>query len=210
MSLDTFCAAMTEPIRMGDSHRFEFRCAPIGADRKVFLRSKWWGSETPSDEKNPMFRLRDGLIALGGSEACLPSLEEDLEKIFTRGQLWTGYGAKLMAGRPSQCHENACLLWEQNQDKLCLATGYYLSGDGMWRQHSWCVQPGKRGGNARVIETTEVAQLYFGFVMTLGETLEFGTGNTDFGIDAIPETEERYRLMEANEGKRKLRRFRNT
>ena len=44
----------------------------------------------------------------------------------------------LYAGRTSACHENAAVLHELDP-KNRVVTGWALSADGIWRQHSWCV-----------------------------------------------------------------------
>jgi len=49
----------------------------------------------------------------------------------------------------NQCHENTATLFQQGKIKE-LHTGYALSDDGLWRQHSWGVDV-----NGKIIETTE-------------------------------------------------------
>ena len=58
-------------------------------------------------------------------------------------------------GEPSQCHANACLLWLAGEVDS-VVTGYALSGDGLWRQHSagWDF-------DGTVVETTEARDAYF-------------------------------------------------
>lgn len=195
--LDVFCAPRGGVIRLGREHKLPFTCTPMddGWKSSIAESGHWWGMPETGREKEEdprfdrrMFDLRDGLIHMGGEAACMPWLEEDLDKILARGQLWAGHNLKMMRGAPNQCHSNSCLLLEANQDKpVFLATGYALSEKGgMWRQHSWCVQAKPRG--ARILETTEPRELYFGFVMTLEETLEFADNNTDFGIEISPES----------------------
>ena len=55
------------------------------------------------------------------------------------------------------------------------ATGYALSADGMWRQHSWLIHRKPRSN--RVVETTEPRILYFGFAMTLEHCEKFVSYN---------------------------------
>lgn len=155
-------------------------------------KTKWWAKAEKDPAVDPLlYELRDGLIKLGGEAACLPWIEEDIDKLMTRGQLWTGSNLKMAKGKNSQCHYNSGLLWEANQEKdLFIATGYALSEEGgLWRQHSWCVQ--KKARSMQIIETTEPRALYFGFVLTLDETIDFAFDNTD-GIEVNPETVERY------------------
>lgn len=73
-------------------------------------------------------------------------------------------GAERMRGEDCHCHSNSALLWEVNKDKTVICTGYALSADGMWRQHSWLIHRKPRSN--RVVETTEPRILYYGFAMT--------------------------------------------
>lgn len=120
--------------------------------------------------------LHDILIAIGGEETCFPDIEEDMTKILERGRFYKGT-SKMIKGRPSRCHENACLLWRRNHAShdIHIATGYALSKDGMWRQHSWLVQrySTAKQQRTRIIETTKKRVAYFGFEMTEEEAERF-------------------------------------
>jgi len=122
-------------------------------------------------------RLTAGLIFFGGERVLIPSVEEDLNKILERGVLLDGKTVKLMKGLPSQCHQNSALCWMANQDKTLLMTGYGLSDDALWRQHSWVIWIKKSG--VQIIETTEPRRAYFGFVLTEQEATVFCELNTD-------------------------------
>ena len=118
------------------------------------------------------------LRAFGGDEVCMPELfEEDVCEILERGQLWYGDHSRMVKGRPSDCHRNSCVLWEKNkaEKEIAIATGYALSKDGLWRQHSWLVLRNLR--SVEVIETTVKRIAYFGFVMTHDEADEFCRNN---------------------------------
>jgi hypothetical protein len=57
----------------------------------------------------------------------------------------------------SNCHKNVAEFWQRRSGNLiALATGYALSDDGLWRQHSWGIR-----SNA-IFETTEPRKIYFG------------------------------------------------
>ncbi len=88
-----------------------------------------------------------------------------------RGQFWYGDKIHIMKGDPGECHRNSSLIWKRNKNSIRLVTGYALSDDGMWRQHSWCIWIKPRVN--RVIETTAKRIAYFGFVMTLAECERF-------------------------------------
>jgi hypothetical protein len=114
--------------------------------------------------------LRDKLLSFGGEESCMPPIEEDIEKILSRGQLWYGDRILLMKGRRSHCHSNSALLWNENKENTHIATGYALTKDGMWRQHTWLIHIRPRKN--QVVETTVRRIAYFGFVMTDDECKE--------------------------------------
>lgn len=115
--------------------------------------------------------LLQGLLKFGGERVLLPAWEGDLDDIIDRGQLFDPRNLVLKRGDPNRCHQNAAGLWRRSPDTYLVATGYYLSKDGMWRQHSWCIEPRKK--MPRVVETTVPAVAYFGFVMTDAEARKF-------------------------------------
>jgi hypothetical protein len=72
----------------------------------------------------------------------------------------TGGPIVLKAMKSSSCHQNVASLWRGRKFGIVgIATGYALSEDGLWRQHSWGVL---RDG---VLETTETRAKYFGIVL---------------------------------------------
>jgi len=54
-------------------------------------------------------------------------------------------------------------------------TGYAISADSLWRQHSWCYDRRRQ----RVVETTERRVAYLGFRMTVNEAVWFRDNNLD-------------------------------
>lgn len=153
----------------------ELECLPMDEQWRASIASRPWATHytgnEPLDEE--LQRLRARLLAFGGHQVCLAYPEPDLEKIMARGQLWYGDIAIKKAGKASRCHSNSALYWLKNskEQMLAIATGYALSEDGMWRQHSWCVKRGKR--SLHVIETTCKRIAYYGFVLTDSEAVEF-------------------------------------
>ena len=150
----------------------------------------WWGRNHPQTDDEHidprMYLLRDRLLTFGGAEVCMPVQDEDISDILEHGQLWWGDRVQYMKGRPSRCHENASLLYAANKARnragdsyhmnITIATGYALSKDGLWRQHSWCLKRNTR--SVTVVETTEKRLLYFGFAMTGEKAEEFEYFNT--------------------------------
>lgn len=138
-------------------------------------RQEWLATmeeENLADSPAGMRELRDRLVSILGKWVVMVSFEEDLEEILSRGELMVGgpHGGKplMRRGDRCQCHSNSAACWEANRDKLELCTGYGLSADYCWRQHSWCWYPAKK----RVIETTEPRIVYYGFRMTDKEALD--------------------------------------
>src|SRR3954453_21146479 len=61
----------------------------------------------------------------------------------------------------SGCHRNVAKLWLRVPRRLFAnGTGYALSDDGLWRQHSWGVKE-----DGTIVETTVVRLKYFGLVL---------------------------------------------
>lgn len=111
--------------------------------------------------------LKKILLDIGGWGAVIPHVEKDLEKILGRGRRFPGK-SKTMRGQPSQCHSNSAYCWDENRELCKICTGYALSRDGVWRQHSWCYT-----NNGVVVETTEKRVQYFGYVMDEDECEQF-------------------------------------
>lgn len=123
-----------------------------------------------NEMKKTLRALRDRILTFGGDEVLLNTRDEDAEKVLERGQFF--YGSKYMKkGEDCRCHQNAAYLWDANRDRCQIATGYALSEDGLWRQHSWVVQPMTR--TVKVWETTVERVAYFGVVLNDEECQEF-------------------------------------
>lgn len=124
--------------------------------------------------------LHSILLSIGGSETCFPCTEEDMAAILERGYFHNGV-SKMMLGEPSRCHSNVCELWERNHKSadVRICTGYALSADGMWRQHSWLAHYYKTPAQSRmrIIETTAKRVAYYGFEMAKEEAEKFSYFN---------------------------------
>ena len=144
---------------------------PMDADWKKRISNQWWSTDYKGDISpyKDMIMLRDRLLSFDGENVCMAYREPDIDNIMQYGQLWIGdkNHVKMMKGEECRCHSNVCELWQRNRDlkdgKLYIATGYALSKDSMWRQHSWLVL--RKTRSYKVIETTVMRKLYFGFCM---------------------------------------------
>jgi len=152
---------------------------PIVWEHRPGIEStQWYKNEapTPSNEREMQvmqkaLEIRDRILPFGGDVICLDLFDPDANKILQRGEFFYGGHAKLKRGEPSRCHQNAANLWYENQGKCSIATGYALSADGIWRQHSWVVQP--LTVSWRIWETTEKRIAYFGAILNDAECRDF-------------------------------------
>lgn len=101
--------------------------------------------------------LRALLLRVGGTELVAPPWRDSQASALIHAGFVMDECVTLRIMRPCSCHQNASRLWNRKSNELIgLGTGYALSGDGLWRQHSWGVS---RHG---IIETTEERVTYFG------------------------------------------------
>ena len=101
--------------------------------------------------------LRTLLLGMGGAELVAPvGFDPDVPLLVNFGFTMAGSLRRKIMTR-SACHENIARLWRAKYRGLVgVGTGYALSGDGLWRQHSWGI---RRDG---ILETTELRVTYFG------------------------------------------------
>jgi hypothetical protein len=112
-------------------------------------------------------RLNGLLLQFGGEFLVAPRKPDpDIPSLLKQGRLMSG-PVMLSAMKSSSCHQNVASLWRKQELGLIgIATGYALSEDGLWRQHSWGIL---RDG---VLETTATRLKYFGVVLE-GERADF-------------------------------------
>ena len=165
-------------------------------DWKERISAHWWatnytGSISEIKDADKLLKLRDKLVELGGEECCMPFGDEDIDRILDRGELLipepiNNQQKKYMVdyleyiGEASQCHANSAeLYWNNRNNKeltmdVRICTGYALTDDGMWRQHSWIILIDRFNNEIdTVIETTLKRVAYYGVVLTIEECEEF-------------------------------------
>src|ERR1700757_372604 len=105
-------------------------------------------------------RLKALLLRLGGDFLVAPPKpDKDISMLLEHGFVTSG-PVTLKVMKSSSCHQNVASIWTKKQSGIVgIATGYALSDDGLWRQHSWGIL---RDG---VLETTETRLKYFGVVL---------------------------------------------
>ena len=128
----------------------------LEGEQARFLAKKFAGAASTQPR---LHELRRRLLRLGGVQLVAPrDGEADLEALLDFGVAFPGR-AKLRRGRRSDCHDNAGRLYAKAPERTRIVTGYALSDDGLWRQHSWALV------DDRLVETTEPRELYFGFLL---------------------------------------------
>jgi hypothetical protein len=174
------------PIRNKEYMILGITCNRIDQDHMDRVKNFLWSKDYLSNnnkyknsiqEKN--FNLIKKILTFGGEEVCMPHIdqfvEDEYNEMLERGQLWYGDRIKMLKGEPHRCHSNSAELWVANKnnpdEKVLLATGYALSKDGLWRQHSWLVRIKPRAN--QIIETTEKRIAYFGYLLNEEESEKF-------------------------------------
>lgn len=111
-----------------------------------------------TDRQSSWQQLADRLKRIGGTTVCA-QFEEDMQLILDQGRTWTPRQKDILTakGRRLRCHDNALMLAAANRH-LQVWTGYALSTDGIWRSHSWCVDP----RSWTIVETTNKRVAYHG------------------------------------------------
>jgi hypothetical protein len=115
-------------------------------------------------------QLRNKLLGIGGLEVVLPRYDElsenqrsrqryETARILDAGKNWPGQLARLEEMEDSNCHVNTAVLFKQGSGLI--ASGFALSEDGLWREHSWLLD--HAGG---LIETTVLRIFYHGYVLS--------------------------------------------
>jgi len=109
------------------------------------------------------------LMAKGGQAVVFPLSmdgEPHLDELLSRRATFSKDKARMILGVRNECHGNACIL--ESREGYKVGTGYALSPDGLWRQHSWAIDQ-----DGRIVETTERRVAYYGFTMTAPEVKLF-------------------------------------
>jgi hypothetical protein len=134
-------------------------------------------SRHPKLWQDPKYiELRRNLLRFGGSEVNLELREPHLDILISeRAMVWDGAVSKrVRGGELHRCHINVARHYErQARPRWRIATGYGLSDDGLWRQHSWLC------GNKSIGETTVLFVAYAGVVLDEIESVLFCLDNRE-------------------------------
>lgn len=137
-----------------------------------FYRSRVAGYDgVPDDFQERWRRWCRHLLSFGGDLVVPPvHPDPDLDELLTGVRSW-GPADHLQPGEDGSCHENVAILWVDGAAAE-VGTGYALSEDGLWRQHSWGVD-----ADGTVIETTEERLRYVGVALVEVEAAKFAANN---------------------------------
>jgi hypothetical protein len=116
----------------------------------------------------------------GGQHVVPPRKPDILIEMFTtQATLIDSSVIERRPGEVSDCHRNAAGLWVLG-DCPAIGTGYALSEDGLWREHSWGIRD-----DGTVIETTVQRTAYFGVIFRDADARWFADWVLDNGPQLV-------------------------
>ncbi len=149
------------------------RNAHLDSYQRSFLRRAghiFYRNIAQKTDLSPMETLAQKILSYGGVVFLVPeSGEPDLVRMLGRGEVFDCENPLIVKGQSNRGHNNSAWYWSGHDDKVEIVTGYGLSDDGIWRQHTWCRKI--KGG--RIVETTVPRVLYFGVRLTYKESEGF-------------------------------------
>lgn len=100
------------------------------------------------------------LLLSHGGDLVVPPADPDIliGPISEMGAIRSVEGLVVRPMQASDCHVNAAELWRAGEVPS-IGTGYAMSNDLLWREHSWGVTSA-----GAIVETTLQRSIYFGFV----------------------------------------------
>jgi len=129
----------------------------LSPDHRKFLANRLREAARSQPEIRQLARV---LLRIGGCFLVPPPWPDpDVIELIHSGFAMCG-PVLLKVRKQNQCHQNVAALWEARRCGIIgIGTGYALSDDGLWRQHSWGVL---REG---VVESTVPMIKYFGILL---------------------------------------------
>ena len=120
-------------------------------------------------------KLKSKLLSFGGENVKLGlDTDEELDRMLNDGVLFNVDVVNLKARGFGQCHRNVADKYKRfSFGGFKIVTGYALSGEGTWFQHSWGL-----GSTGKIMETTSNKyDMYYGYVLNEEESDEFCFNN---------------------------------
>ena len=119
----------------------------------------------------PLYPLEQKLLTHGGIR-MIYRYEPDLKLLLQRGHIFNE-PVDLVPGDLGQCHSNVARIWNEQRKIHAIVTGYALSEDSLWRQHSWLLRETASIEQHHLVETTIKRIKYFGVILTEVEAESF-------------------------------------
>ena len=114
---------------------------------------------------------------LSRGPAAVP--EHDLDALLA-GSSRFAPAVQLVPRGDGACHENVAAMWIDGEIPS-IGTGYALSDDDLWRQHSWGV-----AADGVVVETTVEREIYVGIVLSArAASMQFAGSNAGDHLKAV-------------------------
>ena len=109
--------------------------------------------------------LKKRLLRLGGTDFQTEDFlanqffMNELASLLAKGKKFDPKktGVTYCKGLPHECHRNILEQVQKYPDRYTMYTGLALSGDGMWRVHSWAVTK-----DGKILESTVPRVFYYG------------------------------------------------
>lgn len=149
--------------RKRKSEKEEFRC-------KGFTKRKPYHNARLEYLKQCMLRIGGWAVKLQEDGEELVD-DYEAEMLVTRGRPFDATWKIFEGEFPRMCHHHSAVLSMLVND-LQLGTGFGLSEDGVWYQHSWCSIE-YEDGSFDQIDTTTARQQYYGVILDIDEHTEF-------------------------------------
>jgi hypothetical protein len=111
------------------------------------------------------------LFAIGGERVIWKGTMQDAAPIHEHGHVFD-QTPQLRRGRWNRCEDNVARRWATDPSLYTVAMGYALS-DRVWRPHRWLV------AGTTLIETTTLAEVYYGFELPEELALAFWVGEME-------------------------------
>jgi hypothetical protein len=123
--------------------------------------------------RDPSYReLEKRLFGIGGDRVAFRP-EPDLATLLAHGNAYRP-DRRVFESMSNSCHENASELWVRDYPDTDIVTGWALSDDGSWRQHTW----GFRPEGDTWVETTDPRISGYGIALVGQEALQFAIENS--------------------------------
>jgi hypothetical protein len=129
-----------------------------------------WAPSIPLSEDEQEICSR--MLEAGGDLVLWVPGDRDVQNWIERGQIIHSENLVCKPGLPNDCRANSARYWQKHNARCSIVTGYGLSADGMWRQHTFLTQ-----ADETVIETTVPRKLYFEYRLEPAEAWQFVDGN---------------------------------